>query len=218
MDHADDCLICSRERKAAMRSFGPTAGSRSLLLGDRAEKGFCHDVESRCRPIARVAIATLMSLGLAFVMMAIAETPADARRVRHKRSTPTKFVGRPDDQPLTDFKCYCVGSTAQYFCQETRTNKPKDPPIGFALEAENPGDVGLFPRESPPVDINANNSIRPRRFSCKGSGTDPAANSTYRYYGGRTFSFKLDNAMAIIVEDDKTNEISIDTWFMPRYK
>lgn len=40
IDHADDCLICSRERKAAMRSFGPTAGSRADWLGDWAEKGF----------------------------------------------------------------------------------------------------------------------------------------------------------------------------------
>ena len=152
-------------------------------------------------------------------MMAIAETPADARRVRHKRSRPTKFVGRPGDQPLTDFKCYWVGSTAQYFCQETHTEENKEsPPIGFALEAENPGDVGLFPGESPPEDINANNFIRPRRFSCKGSGTDWAAYScAYRYDGGKTFSFKLDEAMAIIVEDDKTTEIAINKWFMPRY-
>ena len=62
--------------------------------------------------------------------------------------------------------------------------------------------------------------IRPRRFSCKGSDTDPAAYSAYRYDGGKTFSFKLDEAMAIIVEDDKTNEIAINTintWFMLRY-
>ena len=37
MNYADDCLICSRERKAALRSFGADCGSRSLLLGDRAE-------------------------------------------------------------------------------------------------------------------------------------------------------------------------------------
>jgi hypothetical protein len=106
----------------------------------------------------------------------------------------------------------------QYFCQETRTDEKKEsPPMGFALEAENPGDVGLFPRETSPEDINANNFIRPQRFSCKGSDTDPAAYSAYRYDGGRTFSFKLDEAMAITVEDDKINEIAIDTWFMPRY-
>jgi hypothetical protein len=112
-----------------------------------------------------------------------------------------------------------VGSTAQYFCQETRTGENKEsPPIGFALEAENPGDVRLFLGESPPEDVNANNFIRPRRFSCKGSGTDTAAyGCAYRYDGGKTFSSKLDKAMAIIVEDDKTNVIAIDTWFMPRY-
>jgi hypothetical protein len=111
-----------------------------------------------------------------------------------------------------------VGSTAQYFCQETRTDENKEsPPIGFAMEAENPGDVGLFPRETSPEDINANNFIRPQRFSSKGSDTDPAAYCTYRYEGGETFSFKLDNAMVIIVEDDKTNETVIDSWFMPRY-
>jgi len=111
-----------------------------------------------------------------------------------------------------------VGSTAQYFCQETRTGENKEsPPIGFALEAENPGDVGLFLGESPPEDVNANNFIRPQRFSCKGSDTDPAPYSTYWYDGGKTFSFKLDNAIATIVEDDKTNVIAIDTWFMPRY-
>ena len=112
-----------------------------------------------------------------------------------------------------------VGSTAQYFCQETRTGENKaSPPIGFALEAENPGDVGLFPRETSPEDINANNFIRPQRFSCKGSGTDPAPyGCAYRYDGGKTFSSKLDTAMAIIVEDDKTTEIAINKWFMPRY-
>jgi hypothetical protein len=110
-----------------------------------------------------------------------------------------------------------LGSTAQYFCQETRTDENKEsPPIGFALDAENPGDVGLFSRETSPEDVNANNFIRPQRFSSKGSDTDPAAYCTYRYDGGETFSFKLDEAMAIIVEDDKTNEIAINTWFMPR--
>ena len=89
--------------------------------------------------------------------------------------------------------------------------------MGFALEAENPGDVGLFPRETSPEDINANNFIRPQRFSCKGSDTDPAPYSTYWYDGGKTFSFKLHNAIATIVEDDKTNEIAVDTWFMPRH-
>ena len=88
MHHADDCLICSRERKAAMRSFGADCGSRSLLLGDRAERGFA-----------------MMS----------------------------NFGGD-------------VGSAPQYSCQETRTDENKEsPPIGFALEADNPGDVGLFP-------------------------------------------------------------------------
>jgi hypothetical protein len=111
-----------------------------------------------------------------------------------------------------------LASTAQYFCQATNTDEKKEsPPIGFALEADNPGDVGLVPRETSPRDINANNFIRPQRFSCKGSDTDPAAYSAYRYDGGRTFSFKLDEAMAITVEDDKINEIAIDTWFMPRY-
>ena len=111
-----------------------------------------------------------------------------------------------------------VGSAPQYSGQETRTDENKEsPPIGFALEADNPGDVGLFPRETSPRDINANNVIRPQRFSCKGSDTDPAPYSTYWYDGGKTFSFKLDNAIATIVEDDKTNEIAINTWFMPRY-
>ena len=83
------------------------------------------------------------------------------------------------------------GSTTQYFCQETRTDENKE--------------------------RHANNFIGPQRFSCKGSDTDPAAYSAYRYDRGKTFSFKLDEAMAIIVEDDKTNEIAINTWFMPRY-
>ena len=83
-----------------------------------------------------------------------------------------------------------VGSAPQYSCQETRTDENKEsPPIGFALEAENPGDVGLFPREISPRDINANNFIRPQRFSCKGSDTDPAPYNTYWYDGGKTFSF-----------------------------
>jgi len=99
-----------------------------------------------------------------------------------------------------------------------RTDENKEsPPIGFALEADNPGDVGLFRRGISPRDINANNFTRPQRFSCKGSDTAPAAYSAYRYDGGKTFSFKLDEAMAIIVEGDKTNEIAINTWFMPRY-
>jgi hypothetical protein len=111
-----------------------------------------------------------------------------------------------------------VGSAPRYSCQETRTDENKEsPPIGFALEADNPGDVGLFRRGISPRDINAKKIIRPQRFSCKGSDTDPAPYNTYWYDGGKTFSFKLDNAMAIIVEDDKTNEIAINTWFMPRY-
>ena len=159
IDHADDCLICSREWKAAMRSFGPTA--------DRGP--FCSAIGPK----------------RGFAMM-------------------SNFGGD-------------VGSAPQYSCQETRTDQNKEsPPIGFALEADNPGDVGLFPRQTSPEDINANNFIRPQRFSSKGSDTDPA-DSTYRYDRGETFSFKLDNAMAIIVEDDKSNEIAIDTWFMPRY-
>jgi hypothetical protein len=187
------------------------------LLGDRAEKVFA--MMSNLCPTHRASHdRDAHLLALAFVMMAFAETPADGRRVRYKRPRLTKFVGPPDDQPLTDFKCYWVDPTAQYFCQETRTDENKEsPPIGFALEAENPGDVGLFPRETPPEDINANNSIRARRFSCKGSGTDLAACCAYRYDDGKTFSFKLDKAMAIIVKDNRTNEIAINTWFMPQY-
>jgi hypothetical protein len=111
-----------------------------------------------------------------------------------------------------------VGSAPQYSCQETRTDENKEsPPIGFALEAENPGDVGLFARETSLEDIRCEHFIRPQRFSCKGGDADPAAYSTSWYDGGNTFSFKLDNAMAIIVGDDMTNEIAIDTWFMSRY-
>ena len=135
-------------------------GSRSLLLGDRAEKGFCHDVEFRWR------------------------------RGLH----PSILLPR-----------------------DVRTDENKESPPIVSLEADNPGDVGLFPREISPRDINANNFIRPQRFSCKGSDTDPAPYSTYWYDGGKTFSFKLDNAIATIVEDDKTNEIAVDTWFMPRH-
>jgi hypothetical protein len=166
MNHADDCLICSRERKAAMRSFGADCGSRSLLLGDRAEKGFCHDVEFRWRRGLRPSILL----------------PRDAHR---------REQGEPADR-------------CRFLC--TRS-----------AEADNPGDVGLFRRGISPRDINAKKIIRPQRFSCKGSDTDPAPYNTYWYDGGKTFSFKLDNAMAIIVEDDKTNEIAINTWFMPRY-
>ena len=171
-------------------------GSRSLLLGDRAEKGFCHDVGSRCRPIHRASRnRDAHVLALVFVMMAIAKTAADARRVR-RGSRPTEFVGRPDEQPLTDFRCYWLDPTAQYFF----------------------GEVGLFPGKTPPEDINANNFIRRRSLLCKGSSTNPAAYScACRYDAGKTFSFKLDKAMAIIVEGDKTNEMAIDTRFMPRY-
>ena len=110
-----------------------------------------------------------------------------------------------------------MGSTAQYFCQETRTDENEErPSIGFALKAENLGRRWAVPQGNFTAR-HANNFIRPQRFSCKGSDTDPAAYSAYRYDGGRTFSFKLDEAMAITVEDDKINEIAIDTWFMPRY-
>ena len=120
MDHADDCLICSRERKAAMRSFGPTAGSRADLLGDWAEKGFAMMSILSARPFRRVALAAVISLALVFVTTASAEVPASARRIRVKRSVPTEFVGPPADQPLTAFKCYWVDPAAQYF----RNSKP----------------------------------------------------------------------------------------------
>jgi hypothetical protein len=216
MDHADDCLICSRERKAAMRSFGPTADRGPFCSAIGPTRGIAMMSNLGARAIARVAVAILMSLAMVFVMMATAETPASARRVRVKRSLPGAFVGP------SDFACYWVDRTAQYFCQEKRTDKTAKPPIGFALEAENPGDVGLFPGETPPGQINANNFIRPRSLSCSLTGNDadqPAAyGCAYRYDEGKTFRFTLDKALAIIVEDDKTNEISIDTWFMPRYK
>jgi hypothetical protein len=38
-----------------------------------------------------------------------------------------------------------------------------------------------------------------------------------RYDDGKTFGFTLDSAMAIIVEDNKAEEIAINTWFMPHY-
>jgi hypothetical protein len=59
--------------------------------------------------------------------------------------------------------------------------------------------------------------MRPGHFSCSGSGADPAAYSCNYQYKRKTVEFNLDEAMAIIVKDDKTNEISIDTWFMPRH-
>jgi hypothetical protein len=199
-----------------MRSFGPTAGSRHLCSPIGPEKGFVMMLNlGGARPIARVAIAILMSLALAFVIMATAETPASARRVRVPRSLPGNFVAPPDSP--SEFTCYWVDQTAQYFCQAKRSDKKAQPPIGFALEAGEPGGVGLF------ADVDAQGRstkdfVRPRRFSCSGSGTDPAAYScTYRHEG-KTSCFKLDKAMAITVEDDKTREIFIDTWFMPPYK
>jgi hypothetical protein len=129
-------------------------------------------------------------------MIAIAKTAADARRVTFRGSRPTTFVGQPDERPVTDFRCYWADRPAQYFF----------------------GDVVLFPGETPPEDINANKFIRRRSFLCKASGNHPAACCcAYWYDDGKTFSFKLDKAMAIIVEGSKTSEIAIDTWLMPRY-
>jgi hypothetical protein len=82
------------------------------------------------------------------------------------------------------------------------------------LKAENPGRRWAVLQGNLPEDINANNFSMPQRFSCKGSDTDSDGYSTYRYDRSRTFSFKLDNAIATIVEDDKTNEIAVDTWFI----
>jgi hypothetical protein len=121
MDHADDCLIYSRERKAAMRSFGPTAGSRADLLGDWAENGFAMMSILSARPFRRVALAAVISLALVFVTTASAEVPASARRIRVKRSVPTEFVGPPADQPLTAFKCYWVDPAAQYLRNSNRS-------------------------------------------------------------------------------------------------
>jgi hypothetical protein len=85
MDHAEDCLICSRERKAAMRSFGPTAGSRADLLGDWAEKRFAMMPILSARLFRRVALAAVISLALVFVTTASAEVPASARMIRVKK-------------------------------------------------------------------------------------------------------------------------------------
>jgi hypothetical protein len=135
-------------------------GSRSLLLGDRAEKGF--------------AMMSNFWAGL--------------------------------------------GSTAQYLCQETRTDENKEsPPIGLALDPRTPATLGCSQGNFTGRHPCEHFFHQPQRFSRKGGDTDPAAYSTYRYDGGETFSFRLDNAMAIIVEDDKTNEIAIDTCVMPRY-
>jgi hypothetical protein len=130
-----------------MRSFGPTADRGPFCSAIGPKRG-CHDVEFRWRHRGfRDCDAHVLALVL--VMMAIAETRADVRMVRYKRSRPTKFLGPPDDQSFTDFKCYWVDPTAQYFCQETQTNEKKEsPPIGFALEAQDPGRVGLFPGDS----------------------------------------------------------------------
>jgi hypothetical protein len=186
------------------------------------KKGFAMTSNVDARRFRRVALAVLISLALVFVMTASGEVPASARRVRVKRSVSTEFVGPPADQPLTAFKCYWVDPAAQYFCQATRTDKQNSPPIGFALEAPNPGDIGLFAGENPPDDIDANDFVRPRTFSCNLTGsddTDPAAYScAYRYGNGKTFDFTLDKAMAIKVQDDNSKEVFIDTWFMPRYK
>jgi hypothetical protein len=166
------------------------------------------------RPIARVTIAILMSLALAVVIMATTESPASARRVRIKRSLPGEFVAPPE---TSEFTCYWVDRAAQYFCQGNRDDKMSSPPIGFALEAPNPDEAGLSPGETPPDEINEDDFMRPGHFSCSGSGADPAAYSCNYQYKRKTVEFNLDEAMAIIVKDDKTNEISIDTWFMPRH-
>jgi hypothetical protein len=172
----------------------------------------------RARPIARVAIAMLSSLALVFVMIATTETPADARRVRHKRSPPAAFVGP------SDFKCYWVKSTAQYFCQETHT-RHDSPPIGFALEAAdpaNPDDVGLHTDGDAPPEINPKDFVTPKTFSCSLTGSDARDPADYNCTYGKNPCFTLAKAMAIIedeeTEDGKTKEVFIDTWFMPRQK
>jgi hypothetical protein len=62
----------------------------------------------------RVALGILMSLALVSVMTASAD-PASARRVRHKRSVSSQFIGPPADQPLTDFRCHWLNPAAQYY-------------------------------------------------------------------------------------------------------
>jgi hypothetical protein len=165
-----------------------------------------------------------MSLALVLVMTASAD-PASARPVRHKRSIPSTFVGP------SEFTCYWVNGAAQYFCQEKRSDKTASPPIGFPLEptdrtdaSGNPIDPGLFPSGNPPDEIDADDFVTPPTFSCSPEeNADPKnpANYSCAYWyhkGKRTFPFTLDKAMAIIVEDDKTKEILIDTWFIPRHQ
>jgi hypothetical protein len=170
------------------------------------------------RSCRRGALAILMSLALVFVIMASADTPADARRVRHKRSVSSEFIGP------SEFTCYWVDGAAQYFCQEKRSDKTASPPIGFPLEPGNPVDPGLSASENPPENADAEKFVTPRGFSCSlEENADPKnpANYSCAYWydkGKRTFPFTLDKAMAIIVEDDKTKEIFIDTWFIPRHQ
>jgi hypothetical protein len=80
-----------------------------------------------------------------------------------------------------------------------------------------PAALGCSPG-TPSEDINANYFIKPRRFSCKRKRHRSCClQLRLRYDDGKTFGFTLDSAMAIIVEDNKAEEIAINTWFMPHY-
>ena len=174
-------------------------GSRSLLLGDRAEKGFA--MMSNFGGRRGFSRCDAHVLALVFVMMAIAETRADVRMVRYRRSRPTKFLGPPDDQSQTDFK-----PTAQYFCQETRTEENRRARrLVSHWKPRTPATLGCSPgklhRKTSMRTISSGRSAS----RAKGSGTRSCClQFTYRYDGGKTFGFTLDNAMATIVEDDKT--------------
>jgi hypothetical protein len=160
MDHADDCLICSTERKAAMRSFGPAADRGPSCSAIGPKRGF----------------AMMSNLG------------AD------------------------------VGSTAQYFCQEARTDeKRRARRLVSHWKPTTPATLGCsqgnFTGRHQCEQFHQAAALLVQRKRHR-----PGCHGTYRYDGSETFSFKLDKAMAIIVEDDKTNEIAIDTWFTPYTK
>ena len=97
--------------------------------------------------------------------------------------------------------------------RDVRTDENKEsPPIEFHWKLTNPGDgvpQGNFTARHQCKQFHQAAALLVQRKRHR-SGSLQHVLVRRR----QTFSFKLDNAIATIVEDDKTNEIAVDTWFI----
>ena len=189
--------------------------------------------------LGRGLLTAMTAAVVAVGMIASLTDPADAVRIKNRKSSPVSFLAPPQypitsvdnpdglvgsakalvDNPPKQFKCYWIEPLHQYGCND---------PV---VDVENPDAItersnsAFFLNQALPATGNPDRTrgddqyVTPKSFRCDRTGSnanDPAAYSCAYRQGRRTVHFTLNEALTFQIRDTENLQFGFDTWYLPR--